>query len=74
VRPARRTVGEGPLASWRIENRADAGATRFLSAVMIVLGVLLIARGALLGVVVGVAMIGAGVGRMWVVSQQRSRR
>jgi multisubunit Na+/H+ antiporter MnhC subunit len=50
------------------------GATRFLSAVMIVLGVLLIARGALLGVVVGVAMIGAGVGRMWVVSQQRSRR
>jgi multisubunit Na+/H+ antiporter MnhC subunit len=50
------------------------GATRLLSAVMIVLGVLLIARGALLGVVLGGGMIGAGVGRMWVVSQQRSRR
>jgi hypothetical protein len=50
------------------------GATRFLSAVMIVLGVLLVARGALLGVIVGVAMVAAGVGRMWVVSQQRARR
>jgi multisubunit Na+/H+ antiporter MnhC subunit len=49
-------------------------ATRFLSALMIVLGVLLVARGALLGVIIGVAMIAAGVGRMWVVSQQRSRR
>ncbi|MGD1049610.1 MAG: hypothetical protein ABR947_00905 [Solirubrobacteraceae bacterium] len=50
------------------------GATRLLSAVMIVLGVLLVARGALLGVIVGVALVAAGVGRMWVVSQQRSRR
>jgi multisubunit Na+/H+ antiporter MnhC subunit len=49
-------------------------ATRFLSALMIVLGVLLVARGALLGVIIGVAMIAAGVGRMWVVSQQRPRR
>ena len=50
------------------------GATRVLSAVMIVLGVLLIFRGALLGVVVGVAMIGAGAGRLWVVAQQRPKR
>ena len=49
-------------------------ATRFLSALMVVLGVLLVARGALLGVIIGVAMIAAGVGRMWVVSQQRPRR
>ncbi len=50
------------------------GATRFLSAVMIVLGVLLIFRGALLAMVVGVAMIGAGAGRLWIVAQQRRRR
>jgi multisubunit Na+/H+ antiporter MnhC subunit len=48
--------------------------TRVLSAAMIVLGVLLIARGALLAVVIGVAMIAAGAGRLWVVAQQRPRR
>ena len=47
------------------------GVTRFLSLVMIVLGVLLIARGAVLGIVVGVAMIGAGCGRLWVVARLR---
>jgi multisubunit Na+/H+ antiporter MnhC subunit len=41
---------------------------------MIVLGVLLIFRGALLAMVVGVAMIGAGAGRLWIVAQQRRRR
>jgi multisubunit Na+/H+ antiporter MnhC subunit len=41
---------------------------------MIVLGVLLIARGALLAAVVGIAMIGAGAGRLWVVAAQRRRR
>jgi len=42
---------------------------------MIVLGVLLIARaGALLAVIVGVAMAAAGAGRLWVVAQQRRRR
>jgi len=42
---------------------------------MIVLGVLLIARGsALLAVIVGVALIAAGAGRLWVVAQQRPRR
>jgi hypothetical protein len=41
---------------------------------MIVLGVLLIARGALLGIAVGLGLIGAGAGRMWVVAQQRRRR
>jgi hypothetical protein len=40
---------------------------------MIVLGVLLIARGALLAAGVGVGMIGAGAGRLWVVAQQRPR-
>jgi hypothetical protein len=41
---------------------------------MIVLGVLLIARGALLAAIIGVAMIAAGAGRLWVLAQQRSRR
>jgi hypothetical protein len=41
---------------------------------MIVLGVLLIVRGAVLAVVVGVAMIAAGLGRLWIVAQQRRRR
>ncbi len=50
------------------------GATRVLSAVMIVLGVLLVSRGELLAVVVGVAMVGAGAGRLWVVAQQRRHR
>jgi multisubunit Na+/H+ antiporter MnhC subunit len=63
--------GQGPNGRGRT---AHDNATRFLSALMIVLGVLLVARGALLGVIIGVAMIAAGVGRMWVVSQQRSRR
>jgi multisubunit Na+/H+ antiporter MnhC subunit len=47
------------------------GATRVLSAVMIVLGVLLLFRGVLLGFILGVAMIAAGVGRLWVVARQR---
>ncbi len=50
------------------------GVTRVLSAAMIVLGVLLIARGALLAVVLGFAMVAAGAGRLWVVAQQRRRR
>ena len=49
------------------------GATRFLSAVMIVIGVLLLSRGSVLALLVGVAMIGAGVARLWVVAQQRRR-
>jgi hypothetical protein len=36
--------------------------------------VLLTARGALLAVVLGVAMIAAGAGRLWVLAQQRPRR
>jgi hypothetical protein len=47
------------------------GVTRILSAAMIVLGVLLMTRGAVLALVLGVAMIGAGAGRLWVVAQQR---
>ncbi len=47
------------------------GVTRVLSAAMIVLGVLLALRGAVLAVVLGVAMVGAGIGRLWIVAQQR---
>jgi hypothetical protein len=47
------------------------GATRVLSAVMIVLGVLLALRGALLAIALGIAMVCAGAGRLWVVAQQR---
>jgi multisubunit Na+/H+ antiporter MnhC subunit len=47
------------------------GVTRILSAAMIVLGVLLMTRGAVLALVLGLAMIGAGAGRLWVVAQQR---
>ncbi|HXR13512.1 MAG TPA: hypothetical protein VN740_02550 [Solirubrobacteraceae bacterium] len=50
------------------------GATRILSAAMIVLGVLLALRGAALAVVLGVAMVGAGIGRLWVVAQRRPPR
>jgi hypothetical protein len=46
-------------------------ATRILSAAMIVLGVLLALRGAALAVVLGVAMVAAGGGRLWVLAQQR---
>jgi hypothetical protein len=47
------------------------GVTRVLSVVMIVLGVLLALRGAVLAVVLGVALVFAGAGRLWVVAQQR---
>ncbi|HEY7965616.1 MAG TPA: hypothetical protein VID68_01175 [Solirubrobacteraceae bacterium] len=50
------------------------GMTRILSAAMIALGVLLALRGAVLGVVLGVAMVGAGLGRLWVVAQRRQPR
>ncbi len=66
--PARRSSPPGPGRS------VHDGATRVLSAVMIVLGVLLIVRGALLAAIIGVAMIAAGGGRLWVIAQQRSRR
>ena len=67
--PAPRPSPRGPGRS------LHDGATRFLSAAMIVLGVLLIARGsALLAVIVGVALIADGAGRLWVVAQQRPRR
>ena len=47
------------------------GATRVLSVAMIGLGVLLAIRGALLAVVLGVAMIAAGAGRLWVMARLR---
>jgi hypothetical protein len=50
------------------------GATRVLSVAMIALGVLLALRGAALAIVLGVAMVGAGLGRLWVVAQRRPPR
>jgi hypothetical protein len=50
------------------------GVTRILSAAMIALGVLLVFRGVVLGVVLGIAMVGAGLGRLWVVAQRRQPR
>jgi len=49
------------------------GITRVLSATMIVLGVLLVLRGSgtVLAIVLGIGMVGAGAGRLWVVAQQR---
>jgi len=47
------------------------GATRVLSAAMIVLGVLLALRGAVLAIALGVALVFAGAGRLWVTAQQR---
>jgi hypothetical protein len=65
----RRSPPQGPGRA------AYDGATRVLSAAMIVIGVLLVVRGAaVLAVVVGVGLIGAGAGRLWVVSQQRRMR
>ncbi len=70
-RPPAQGRGEplsGPLQS--LHDRA----TRVLSAAMIVLGVLLVFRSAILGIIIGVAMIGAGAGRLWVVAQHRRAR
>jgi hypothetical protein len=50
------------------------GATRVLSVAMIVLGVLLVVRGAVLAAIVGVAMVAAGVGRLWVTARLRRGR
>jgi hypothetical protein len=47
------------------------GITRVLSVAMIAVGVLLAFRGAVLAVVLGVAFVGAGIGRLWIVAQQR---
>ena len=38
---------------------------------MILLGVLLALRGAALAIVLGIAMVGAGLGRLWIVAQRR---
>jgi uncharacterized membrane protein HdeD (DUF308 family) len=46
--------------------------TRVLSAAMIVIGVLLIARGAALTVLLGVLFIVAGSGRIWLSSRDRA--
>ena len=50
------------------------GATRILALAMIVLGGLLLVRGALLPILVGVALIGAGAGRLWILARVRRER
>ena len=45
-----------------------------MSLAMIVLGVLLVARGAVLAVVIGVAMVAAGAGRLWVLARMRGEQ
>jgi multisubunit Na+/H+ antiporter MnhC subunit len=45
--------------------------TRVLSSAMIVIGVLLLARGALMSIVLGVLFVVAGIGRLYVQSTQR---
>jgi hypothetical protein len=55
----------------RTARAAYDGMTRVLALVMIVLGVLLALRGGVLAVVLGVAMIGAGAGRLWVLARLR---
>ncbi|HEY1775397.1 MAG TPA: hypothetical protein VGG41_04485 [Solirubrobacteraceae bacterium] len=49
------------------------GITRVLSATLIVLGILLVLRGsgAILAIVLGIGMVFAGAGRLWVTAQQR---
>jgi hypothetical protein len=47
------------------------GVTRVLSAAMIVLGILLALRGAVLAIALGIALVCAGAGRLWVTAQQR---
>ena len=67
-------MGRRPAPGPGLGQSIHDGATRVLSAVMIVLGVLLVFRGALLAVIVGVAMVGAGAGRLWVTAQHRRVR
>ncbi len=47
-------------------------ATRLLSAAMVLIGVLLIARAAALTVVLGVLFIAGGAGRLWLSARGRS--
>jgi multisubunit Na+/H+ antiporter MnhC subunit len=50
------------------------GVTRLLAVVMVVLGALLVVRGELLAVIVGLGLIGAGLGRLWILARLRGRR
>ena len=60
--------------SQRAARSAYDGATRVLAVLMIGLGALLVVRGAVLAAVLGVAMVGAGVGRLWVLARLRRQR
>ena len=50
------------------------GMTRLLSLAMIVLGVLLVVRGGVIAVVLGVGMVAAGAGRLWILARLRKLR
>ena len=64
-------MGDRRPSPHRIGGSLHTAATRVLSLAMIVLGVLLVFRGAVLGVVLGVAMVAAGAGRLWVIARLR---
>jgi preprotein translocase subunit SecY len=57
-----------------IGRAAYDGATRVLAVAMIVIGALLVVRGAVLGVVLGVGLVGAGAGRLWILARLRRPR
>jgi hypothetical protein len=50
------------------------GATRVLAVAMIAIGALLVLRGAVLGVVLGVGLVAAGAGRLWILARLRRPR
>jgi len=57
-----------------IGRAAYDGATRVLAVAMIVIGALLVVRGAVLGVVLGVGLVAAGAGRLWILARLRRPR
>jgi hypothetical protein len=60
--------------SHRAARAAYDGVTRLLSLAMIGLGVLLVVRGAVIADVLGVGMIAAGAGRLWILARLRRLR
>ncbi len=57
-----------------VARAAHNGVTRVLAVAMIVLGVLLVVRGAALAAVLVVALIAAGAGRLWILARLRRLR
>ena len=57
-----------------VARNAYDGATRLLALAMIALGALLLVRGAVLAIVLGIGLIGAGAGRLWILARLRRPR